>query len=160
MSGKSNLQDVWSEIASSGTIYSQLWSFGTRALKSREVGLYEVADLLLSNHMAEKSVTVQFVNARLPSKRSRMLKKMSDLRKLNEIDPDSEDVFVPTLIEDHYPARPDSLNDMCLYDFVKHIDWNHQNHKNETGDCRNPEFPIVHCLIPRDQTRQTTITIL
>ena len=75
---KSNLQDVWSEIASSGTIYSQLWSFGTRALKSREVGLYEAA--VLSNHIAEKSVTVQFVNARLPSKRSRMLKKMSDLR--------------------------------------------------------------------------------
>ena len=46
---------------------------------------------------AEKSVTVQFVNARLPSKRSRMFKKMSDLRKLNEIYPDSEDVFVPTL---------------------------------------------------------------
>ena len=111
---KSNLQDVWSEIASSGTIYSQLWSFGTRALESREVGLYEAADLLLSNHISEKSVTVQFVNARLPSKRSRMLKKMSDLRKLNKIDPDSEDVFVPTLIEDHYPARPDSLNDMCL----------------------------------------------
>ena len=72
---KSNLQDVWSEIASSGTIYSQLWSFGTRALKSREVGLYEASDLLLSNHIAETSVTVQFVNARLPSKRSRMLKR-------------------------------------------------------------------------------------
>ena len=38
---------------------------------------------------------------------------------------------MPTLIEDHYPARPDSLNDMCLYDFVRHIDWNHKNHKNE-----------------------------
>ena len=37
---------------------------------------------------------------------------MSDLRKFNEIDPDSEEVFVPTLIEDHYPARPDSLNDI------------------------------------------------
>ena len=106
---KSNLQDVWSEIASSSTRYSQLGSFGTRALKSREVGLYEAADLLLSNHIAEKLITVQFVNARLPSKNSRMLKNMSDVRKLNDIDPDSEDVFMPTLIEDHYPARPDSL---------------------------------------------------
>ena len=151
-----------SEIASSGTIYSQLWSFGTRALKSREVGLNEASDLLLSNHIAEKSVTVQFVNARLPSKRSRMLKKMSDLRKLNEIDPDSEDVFVPTLIEDHYPARPDSLNDMSLYDFLKHIAGITKitKMKKLSGDCRNPEFPIIHCLIPRDQTRQTTITIL
>ena len=63
---------------------------------------------------------------------------------------------MPTLIEDHYPARPDSLNDMCLYDFVKHIDWNHKNHKNEklSEDRRNPEFPIIHC---RDQTRQMVI---
>ena len=153
---KRNLQDVWSKIASSGTIYSQLWSFGTRALKSREVGLYEASDLLLSNRIAEKSVTVQFVNARLPSKRSRMLKKMSDLRKLNEIDPDSEDVFVPTLIEDHYPARPDSLNDMCLYDFVKHIDWNHINHKNEKT-FRRLQIPRVpnHPLFDPERPDQT-----
>ena len=153
---KSNLQDVWSEIASSGTLYSQLWSFGTRALKSREVGLYEASDLLLSNHTAEKSVTVQFVNARLPIKRSRMLKKMSDLKKLNEIDPDSEDVFVPTLIEDHYPARPDSLNDMCLYDFVKHIDWNHKNHKNEKTFRRlhKPRVPN-HPLFDPERPDQT-----
>ena len=48
---KSNLQD---EIVRSGTIYSQLWSFGTRALKSRKVGVCKAADLLLSNHIAEK----------------------------------------------------------------------------------------------------------
>ena len=53
---KAEISNLQSEIASSGTIYSQLWSFG------REVGLYEAADLLLSNHIAEKSVTVQFVN--------------------------------------------------------------------------------------------------
>ena len=154
---KSNLQDVWSEIASSGTIYSQLWRFGTRTLKSREVGLYEAADLLLSNHIAETLVTVQFVNARLPSKRSRMLKKMSDLRKLNEIDLDSKDVFVPTLIEDYYPARPDSLNDMCLYDFVKHIDWNHKNHKNEKTFRRLQKPPEVpnHPLFDPERPDQT-----
>ena len=128
----------------------QLWSFGTRALKS---GLYEAADLLLSNNTAEKSVTVQFVNARLPSKRSRMLKKMSNLWKLNEIDPDSKDVFVSTLIEDHYPARPDSLNDLCLYDFVKHIDWNHKNEKTFRR-LQKPRVPN-HPLFDRERPDQT-----
>ena len=37
---------------------------------------------------------------------------MSDLRNLNEIDQDSEDVFMSTLMDDHYP---NSLNDTCLY---------------------------------------------
>ena len=60
---------------------------------------------------------------------------------LSEAHPDSEDVFMPILIEDHYPARPDSVNDMCLYDFVERID------KNE----KTLEFPIIHCLILPDR---------
>ena len=90
---KSNLEDVWADIASNGNVYSKLWSW-TRAMKSREVGLYEAAGLLLGNHLTEKSATILFVNARLPSKRSRILKKFSDLKRLNENDPNSEDVFV------------------------------------------------------------------
>ena len=144
---KSNLQDVWTDIASNGNVYSKLWSFGTRAMKSREVGLYEAADLLLGNHLTEKSATIQFVNARLPSKRSRMLKKFSDLKRLNENDPNSEDVFVPTLIEDHYPARPKRLGHMCLYDFVRHIDWCHRDKNNEKtyrrlNKPRVPSHPV------------------
>ena len=54
-----------------------------------------------------------------------MLKKFSDLKRLNKNDPNSEDVFVPTLIEDHY-----QLGHTCLYDFVRHIYWVHQDEKN------------------------------
>ena len=87
------------------------------------VDLYEVRSRSpLGNHLIEISATIQFVNARLPSKCSRMLKKFSDLKRLNENDPNSEDVFVPTLIEDHYPTRPKRLGHMCLYDSVRHID--------------------------------------
>ena len=144
---KSNLQDVWTDIASNGDIYSILWSFGNRAMKSREVGLYEAADLLLGNHLTEKSATIQFVNARLPSKRSRMLKKFSDLKCLNENDPNSEDVFMPTLIEDHCPARPKRLGHMCLYDFVRHIDWCHQDKKTYRRVSK-PSHPVYDPVKP------------
>ena len=35
---KSNMQDVWQKVSASTSIYSELWSFGIRCLRSREVG--------------------------------------------------------------------------------------------------------------------------
>ncbi len=37
--------------------------------------------------------------------------------------PNSTDMFTPSLIDVHYPNRPDRLSSMCLHDFVAHIDW-------------------------------------
>ena len=73
---KSNLQDIWTEVASKENIYSKLWSFGVRAVKSRKVSLYEATDLLLGDYLTQKSWDVKFVNARQPQKRSRVLKKL------------------------------------------------------------------------------------
>ena len=57
---KSNMQEVWQEVNSNSSIYSKLWSFGVRSLRSRECGLYEgSSDLLLGDHLTEKSVTVK-----------------------------------------------------------------------------------------------------
>ena len=42
-----NMQDLWQEVSSHTSIYSKLWSFGIRSLRSRECGLYEASDLLL-----------------------------------------------------------------------------------------------------------------
>ena len=79
---ESALQDSWTEIACSGSIYSRLWKFGSRAMKSREVGLYEAADLLLGNNMFEKSCTVHYVNVQLPHKRTKQLKPYCELKEL------------------------------------------------------------------------------
>ena len=54
---KSSMQ----EIGESGSIYSRLWKFGMRALRSRECGLYEASDLLLGDHLLEKSESVVYV---------------------------------------------------------------------------------------------------
>ena len=84
---KSNLQDIWSEVASKESIYSKLWSFGVRAVKSREVDLYEAADLLLGDHLTHKSRDVKLISARQPQKRSRVLKNYTELKQLRKSNP-------------------------------------------------------------------------
>ena len=38
---KSSMQDMWQEVSENKSIYSRLWCFGLRCLRSRECGLYE-----------------------------------------------------------------------------------------------------------------------
>ena len=87
---KSNMQEVWQEVNSNSSIYSKLWSFGVRSVRSRECGLYEASDLILGDHLTEKSVTVKWV-----------------------------DILEGSMVDIFYPARPKELENVCLYDFVQ-----------------------------------------
>ena len=83
---KSSMQEIWQEVNDNKSIYSQLWSFGVWcmvygvwSLRSREWGLYEASDLLLGDHLTEKSATVKWIDVSMPQKRSRKLKDHSEL---------------------------------------------------------------------------------
>ena len=56
---KSSMQELWQQISDNKSIYGRLWSFGVRSLRFRECGLYEASDLLLGDHLTEKSTTVK-----------------------------------------------------------------------------------------------------
>ena len=114
----SNMQEVWQEVSDNKSIYSRLWSFGIRSLRFRECGLYEASDLLLGDHLTEKSDTVKWVNVCMPHKRSRRLKNHKVLQKLAENNPHSENIFEDNVLDTFYPQRPASLENVCLYDFV------------------------------------------
>ena len=122
---RSNMQDIWREIQDSKSIYSKLYKFGMKALSSRECGLYEAADLLLGDHLTEKSEAIQFVNVSMPHKRNRRLKSHAALTELSKSDPDSEDLFESNLVDTYYPNRPNKLEDVCLYDIVANYSWYH-----------------------------------
>ena len=119
---RSNMQDMWQEVSSNRSIYSRLWSFGIRSLRSRECGLYEASDLLLGDHLCEKSDTVKWIDAALPHKRKRRLRSHKDLVKLRETNPNLTDVFEDNLIDTFYPERPTQLEDLCLYDYVRYYE--------------------------------------
>ncbi len=63
---KSSMQEL---VSSNKNIYSHLWSFGVRSLRSRECGMYEASDLLLADHLYEKSEAVKRVDASLRGSR-------------------------------------------------------------------------------------------
>ena len=135
---RSNLQEIWQDVSENKSIYSRLWSFGVRSLRFRECGLYKATDLLLGDHLTEKSCTVKWVDVAMPRKRSHRLKSHRDLKQIAEHNPDSEQIFEDSLVESHYPSRPERLTDMCLYDFVAWIDWTHRDKQGEK-DYRNTE---------------------
>ena len=61
-------------------------------MRSREVGLYEASDILLGDHLHEKSATVQWIGADMPHKRKRMLKNHSELKAMAAKNPNAEDI--------------------------------------------------------------------
>ena len=120
---RSNMQDMFEEVTDNTTIYGKLYKLGIRCLRSRECGLYEASDLLLGDHLCEKSVTVKWIDVSFPHKRNHRLKKHKDLDELRKTDPESEDIFEENLLDTHYPNRPKHLEDVCLYDLVANFDW-------------------------------------
>ena len=116
---KSSMQEVWQE---SGSICSCLWKFGMRALRSRECGLYEASNLLLGDHLLEKSESVVYVPVKMLHKRSCRIKKHNKLVNLAEKSPCSEDIYIKDIVSCNYPNRPDDLEDLCLHDFVANYD--------------------------------------
>ena len=63
---KSHMQELWEDISEQESLYKKLWSFGVRSLRSRECGLYEAADILLGEHLYEKSDAVQWISVERP----------------------------------------------------------------------------------------------
>ena len=120
---RSNIQEIWQEVSKDKSICSRLWSFGIHFLRSRECRLYEAGDLLLGDHLTEKSDTMKWVNVTMPHKRSRRLKDHRVLQDMAKANPDSNDIFEGNLLENVYLERPDAMEDVCLYDFVSKYDY-------------------------------------
>ena len=97
---KSHMHEIWDEIGSKESLYSKLRSFGVRSLRSRECGLYEASDILLGDHLYEKSQTVQWICTDQPYKRKRRLRNHGKLKELLENDPDSVNIFDSNIIDD------------------------------------------------------------
>ena len=45
------------------------------------------------------------------------------LQQIAESNPDTEEIFQDNLLDTFYPERPDSLEDVCLHDFMANCDW-------------------------------------
>ena len=118
---KVELQDVWQEM-SNKSLGSRLWTLGLKALTNRSVGAYEASDRLLGKRLYGKSATIRFINTNEPSNRNRNLKPYKQLLEIQELNPDSNDLYTNSYLDDYYPNRPDELEDCCLFEFMKWYD--------------------------------------
>ena len=152
---KSSMQEIWEEV-SDKSIYSRLWNFGVRSLCSRECGLYEASDLLLGDHLTEKSATVKWIDVSMPQKRSRRLKDHRQLEQLAQHDPNNKDMYEDSLLDTHYPKRPESLEDVCLYDLVANYSWQStdDNGKRKYTKLKKPRLPNHKLFDPQKENQR------
>ena len=127
-----------------------------RSLRFRECGLYEASDLLLGDHLTEKSTTVKWIDVTLPQSRQHRLKDHRLLQDMAIHEPDSDDIFEKGLLDAHYPKRPASLEEVCLYDFVANYDW---QSKDVHGDrkyskLRKPRLPNHKLFDPQKENQR------
>ena len=114
---RSNMQDLWQEVSSHSSVYSKLFSFGVRSLRSRECGLYEASDLLLGDHLCGKSQTIKWIDVSQPQHRRRLIHH-SKLVEVSDKNLVSTNIFEENLLDTFYSQRPDKMKDVCVYDFV------------------------------------------
>ena len=119
----------------------------------------EASDLLLGDHLTEKSDTVKWVDASMPHKRSRRLK---DHRKLQEIakqDPNNKDIFEDNLIDTFYPQRPSELEDVSLYDFVANYGLD-KHGKRQYRKLTKPKLPNHKLFDPENENQSKSFSTL
>ena len=154
---RSNMQEIWQEVSENKSVYSRLWSFAIRSLRFRECGLYEASDLLLGDHLSEKSDTVKWIDVSMPHRRNRRLKDHKVLQGIAKNDPDTEEIFLDNLLDTYYPQRPDSLEDVCLHDFVANYDWQSKDSRRNRmyKKLRKPRLPNHKLFDPENENTTT-----
>jgi len=107
-----------------------------------EISAQEVCLHLLGIAMHRSSVAQVFINTSPFEKRGQLLKSKSDLEVLHDIDPDSQDKFVPNL-SCRYIQRPNILETVCLADFAAMYTFSKKkSEKIKQNENRNSEEEV------------------
>ncbi|KAI5699214.1 hypothetical protein M8J76_012092 [Diaphorina citri] len=135
---KSNSQDTFDVMSSVKSLQQKLWNIAMRALSSRECGVMEACDTLLGISLfgTDKDTTIKWVDVSMM--RSRKLKEKKAIERMEE---SSEDIFCPSMVDTHYPNRPQHFEHVCLFEFVRNHDIVKEKPKSSESEC--VEYPGV-----------------
>ncbi|CAK1598246.1 unnamed protein product [Parnassius mnemosyne] len=111
-----------SEINYTKPLAQLLWKIAFRSLNHREIGAHEAADTLLGHSLygTDSETVIKWLDVKMI--RNRKLKTKDEIEKIKELNPESTDIFCPSLIDDYYPNRPEELGPVCLYEFARWYD--------------------------------------
>lgn len=87
---------------------------GNAFVNGQEVSLQEASYILLGLQMTKSSRVFEFINTSRPSDRVQVVKPISELEQLS---PESMDIFAPNAVMAKYTARPVNMENVCLADF-------------------------------------------
>ena len=110
----SELMRKASKEASEKGIRDALAHIGNVFIKSREVSEHEAVSRILSLPLRRSNIDVSFIQTDYKDNRTRVLKSHSILQNMEN---DDTDLYLPS-IHDKYAHRPDTLDSICLADFV------------------------------------------
>ena len=144
----SNMQEIWQEISDSQSIYIHLFSYGVRRIHFRECGLYEASNLLLGDHLTEKSNTVKWVDVAMPHKMSCRLKVLQEIAKHN---PSDKAIFEDNVVDTFYPQRPAKLEHVHLYDFIAQYEFQGIHDQDQRVYKKLGKLFLDMCLSSHDQ---------
>ena len=100
------------------SVKDKMRDIGNIFITKREVSTHEAIKRVLSLPMRHSNVDVKYIATGLKKNRTRMLKPQSVLEKMH---PDDTNVYALSIL-DKYENRPDSLEDLCLADFVSNYE--------------------------------------
>ena len=88
-------------------------------------------------------------------RRNRRLKDHKVLQEIAENDPDTEEIL-DNLLDTYYPQRPDSLEDVCLHDFVANYDWQSKDSRGNRmyKKLRKPRLPNHKLFDPENENQR------
>ena len=108
---------------------SSMKAVAKKFLTHREVSAQEAVYRLLSLPLTKGSRQVIFIPTDLPENRTRLFKPMKFIETLDDDDPN---VFQISIL-DRYEARPVSVEDLCLAEFVARYAYSAGPHKSNTN---------------------------
>jgi len=116
---RSEQDQLWQDIfSSSKSLGTNAMSFMLKSVKSRQVGANEAADRLLGHKLYSKSRQMRFADLEPAITAKRVLKPAAEISHLLKTNPDCEDIFMPHWVLDIYPARPDEMELVSLYELL------------------------------------------
>ncbi|EZA57993.1 hypothetical protein X777_02001 [Ooceraea biroi] len=101
------------------SLQSYLWNIALRFTNNKECGALEAADTLLGIPLygTDRNTTIKWLDVNQIRYR-----KVKSHKEIEALDGDSTDIFCPSVIDDHYPHRPEKLESMSLYEFAQWYD--------------------------------------
>ena len=75
---------------------------------------------------------------------------------IDKHDPNNKDIYEESLLDKHYPKRPENLKDVCLYDLVANYSWQStdDNGKRQYTKLKKPCLPNHKLFDPQKEKQR------